>query len=548
MVRARLQNILFAVLLPVMLLVLFVSFLRYSWEAEKDHKIRELTSLLQFAGEFSEGYLVRVKAAQRKFGLELVQREGLVSTDQAIALLNRYKNMNPDQKRFSLCSASGEVIADTGALETARPLGFSETPILQFLPRTKHDGDLEFERINAESSGENVILPLSYSIHDTDGALKYILHSRLQLSLLQNFWKTALVPQESILGLVHDEGYLISRYSANPGESLATAFGTASTDALASHLQFAAFPTSGTLEIGEGKEGSNQLVVYRRLTYHPVTMFASIPISSIRTGWWGRIKAPLVLLFALLGAGASACWLLVTKRQAELRFIRKRAQLRDVAQRILVAQEQERARISHELHDEIGQSLTALKITINRAAQSIVPQQGAQELLRTGTQMVEGMIAGVRSIAYQLRPGELDQLGLTAALRSHLDKTISPLLPNVALLENVGDRRFSPALELCCFRVAQEALTNCLRHSEASQIKVSLNVRDARLTLSIADNGRGFDAHRYLSYQEGRPGSLGLLGMRERILANRGYFSIRAAPGKGCVVSATFELAATEEA
>ena len=548
MVKSKLQNILFAVLLLVMLLVLFFSFLRYSWEAQKDHKIRELTSLLQFAGEFSEGYLVRVKAAQRKFGLELVQREGRVSAEQAIALLNLYKNMNPDQKRFSLDSASGELIADTGALDKPRPLGFSETPIRQFVPRIKHDGELEFERVSAESSGENVILPLSYSIHDSQGVLKYILHSRLQLSLLQNFWKTALVPQESILGLVHDDGYLISRYSANPGESLETAFGAASSSVLTNHLQFAAFPTSGTLQIEGGKEGPNQLVVYRRLTYHPVTMFASIPMSSIRAGWWGRVKAPLILLFALLGAGASACWLLVTKRQAELRFVRKRAQLRDVAQRILVAQEQERARISHELHDEIGQSLTALKITINRAAQNIAPQDDAQELLRTGTQMVEGMIAGVRSIAYQLRPGELDQLGLAAALRSHLDKTISPLLQDVTLFENVGDRRFSAALELCCFRVAQEALTNCLRHSEASHIEVFLNARDAQLTLSIADNGCGFDAHRYLSYQEGRPGSLGLLGMRERVLANRGYFNIRAAPGKGCVVSATFELGAIKEA
>ena len=112
MVRAKLQNILFAVLLLVMLLVLFFSFLRYSWEAEKDHKIRELTSLLQFAGEFSEGYLERVKAAQRKFGLELVQQEEQISAGKAIALLNLYKSMNPDQKRFSLRSADGEIIAE----------------------------------------------------------------------------------------------------------------------------------------------------------------------------------------------------------------------------------------------------------------------------------------------------------------------------------------------------------------------------------------------------------------------------------------------------
>lgn len=218
---------------------------------------------------------------------------------------------------------------------------------------------------------------------------------------------------------------------------------------------------------------------------------------------------------------------------------RKQGQLKDLASGILAAQERERARLSHELHDEIGQSLTALKMTLKRAQQNAADPSRIERCLNDGQHMLEHLMDEVRSIAYRLRPSELDQLGLVAALRSHLDKTIRPLGQKVTLFENIGDTRLPAGLELCCFRVVQEALTNGLRHAQAPLLEVSLELDASQLTLSVKDQGLGFDVGGYYSSQE-RPSSLGLIGMRERVAANGGQLQIRSLPGQGTEVIATF--------
>jgi len=220
---------------------------------------------------------------------------------------------------------------------------------------------------------------------------------------------------------------------------------------------------------------------------------------------------------------------------------RKQIQLKDLATGILVAQEKERARLSHELHDEIGQSLTALKITLKRTRQRPDDHDRVVATLDEGQRLLEHLMDDVRSIAYRLRPSELDQLGLIAALRSHLDKTIRPLGHKVTLVENIGDARLPADLELCCFRVAQEALTNALRHAQADHLEVLLQRDSSRLMLSIRDEGVGFDLGRHYSSHE-HSSSLGLIGMRERVSANGGELQIRSAPGQGTEITATFDL------
>jgi PAS domain S-box-containing protein len=220
---------------------------------------------------------------------------------------------------------------------------------------------------------------------------------------------------------------------------------------------------------------------------------------------------------------------------------RKEVQLKELATGILTAQERERARLSHELHDEVGQSLTALRITLKRAQQHSTDQIKIETCLNDSQQMLEHLMEEVRSIAYRLRPSELDQLGLVAALRSHLDKAIRPLGQKVSLTENIGDARLPVSLELCCFRVIQEALTNALRHSKATHLNVSLQQNSSQLILAVKDNGIGFDLCGYYSSHE-NSSSLGLIGMRERVAANGGRLQIRSVPGEGTEVIAKFDF------
>lgn len=541
-ISLRSLNLLAGLLLMV-LVILFAGFLRYSWVAERESAIREISSPLRFAATYCEGYFTRIEKQHRILALELLEQKGQISAKKAMKMLNNYKGINHDQRWFSLISASGELIAETDtALNEHRPYYLSEIPVRQLPIEALPEEHLELEQIQEGIFEESLTLPFRYAVRDTRGELKYLVRSRLRLGLLQDFWKTALIPQESTIGFLHHQGYLVSSYSANPGAQTVTKFGKPNTLPLSKHLESTGFPTSGFVQIHHDAVGADQLVVFQKLTYHPVTVFSSIPMAYVWAGWWGRVKIPTILVLALLVVGIATYWLVVRQRHEKQRFVRKQVQLQDVTQGILVTQEQERARISHELHDEIGQSLTALKITINRAQQDIVNRGKVESLLSRGQQMVETLMNDVREIAYRLRPSELDQLGLGAALRAHLDKTIRPLVQKVTFLENLGDRRLPPNLELCCFRVAQEALTNSLRHAKATALDVSLNYEAPQLRLSIIDNGVGFDAGSYYSAQD-HSKSLGLIGMRERVMANGGRFSIRGGSEGGTEVTAIFDMA-----
>lgn len=214
----------------------------------------------------------------------------------------------------------------------------------------------------------------------------------------------------------------------------------------------------------------------------------------------------------------------------------KEAQSAAFSRSLVAAQEAERKRISHELHDEIGQSLTALKITLGRARKQ-VSEPSALESLDHAQLIISSLMNEIRGIAHRLRPPELDQLGLVASLRNYLEKTLRAGDLEISFDSNVGERRFSPDIELCCFRVTQEAATNCLRHAGAQRFDVELKFAAGRLTLTIRDDGAGFDL---AARKDG--GTLGLTGMRERVKAAGGKLVINSSPRLGTEIRACFPV------
>ena len=535
---------LLATVFLVFLIFFLVGFLGYAWMVERNHKVHELSGVLRFCAEFTENYFERITATHRKLSTELLHSSENGIVEKAANMLGNYKKMNPDQLGFALLSERGEVIVDTEEA-SASPTSsfFSDLPVRKFEPDGHHQEKLEFDPIKEGWTPDgNLTIPLSYAIRTENGKLKYLVRSRLRIGLLQNFWKTTLIPPESILGFLHDHGNLVTIYSANPSTNPGDSFGNQSTLALANHLQKQGFPINGYMEIQRAGNDPDQITVYQRLNHYPITLFASIPTSYIWTGWWNRVRMPAFLWLILILVGGTSYVLVIRHINEKNALVREQTQLHDVAQGALIIQEQERARISHELHDEVGQTLTALALTLNSAQQNSGDSNTVEFLLSNSRMIVEKIMEDVRTIAYRLRPAELDQLGLNESLRALLEKSVLPLLQNVILDENIGNKRFSRDLELCCFRVVQESVTNCLRHAKASEVRVTVT-HDAskhELCLSIFDNGTGFDINQYFSTQV-RTKKLGLLGMRERVAANRGKLSIRS-DGTGTKVTATFDL------
>jgi two-component system sensor histidine kinase UhpB len=191
----------------------------------------------------------------------------------------------------------------------------------------------------------------------------------------------------------------------------------------------------------------------------------------------------------------------------------------------LAAQEAERHRIAQELHDEVGQHLTVVLLGLKQLEAQLPADQRAEvALLRESTR--EGL-DDVRRVARRLRPGVLEDLGLTAALTALTNDFGTHNTASVRRVIAPGLPELAPDVELVVYRVAQEALTNAARHARASRVELSLVRVGERVVLEVTDDGRGFDAGR---------GGAGLRGMAERSRLVGGELRILSTPGHGSTV------------
>jgi len=221
------------------------------------------------------------------------------------------------------------------------------------------------------------------------------------------------------------------------------------------------------------------------------------------------------------------------KHHTEARLLNSTRQLKALSRRVLEAQEQERRRVAIELHDELGQSLTAIKINLQLSER--FKDQAPPDLYKENLRIVENALQQVRHLATTLRPSMLDDLGLAPALKWMAEQSASRAGFSVNFQLVRTQVRLAPEIETACFRIAQEALTNITRHAKASQVGISLNRADADLLLSVKDDGVGFD----LTAMRERAmagGSLGVLGMQERATLLGGQLEMTSAPGQGCTV------------
>ncbi|MFN3928126.1 MAG: ATP-binding protein, partial [Thermoflexus sp.] len=204
-----------------------------------------------------------------------------------------------------------------------------------------------------------------------------------------------------------------------------------------------------------------------------------------------------------------------------------------LSQQILQAQEEERARIARELHDEAAQWLTSLLIRQRLLIRNLPPQMRpeVEELQK----MTAAALEHLRRIAMELRPAILDDLGLVEALRWQAEEFQKHTGLPVTLQVHGHIARLSREAELALYRVSQEALTNIARHAKATRVEITLNCTGDYLELTVADNGIGFDPE---AVRKTRPRSLGLIGMAERLSLVGGTLRIESAPGKGTRVRA----------
>ncbi len=218
---------------------------------------------------------------------------------------------------------------------------------------------------------------------------------------------------------------------------------------------------------------------------------------------------------------------------------RRRAEeeLRRLSHRLVEVQESERRNIARELHDEIGQLLTGLKLVIEMVSR--LPAEELVEHCHKAQVLVNELMGHVRDLSLDLRPAMLDDLGLLHALLWHFERYKSQTGVTVTLTHTgIENQRLTPEIETAVYRIVQEALTNAARHAGVTKIRVNAYADAESLNLQIADDGKGFDVQASLAAGQ----SSGLAGMRERAQLLGGLLMIDSVVGKGTVINATLPL------
>ena len=202
--------------------------------------------------------------------------------------------------------------------------------------------------------------------------------------------------------------------------------------------------------------------------------------------------------------------------------------LRDFAARLEAVREEERTRVAREIHDDLGQALTALKLDLSWLQGKRVSPSMLKSKLTSIIGQVDETIDRVRRISSELRPPLLDNLGLIPAIDWHLSELRKHARIRARMTSNVEDLDLPMEVSVAVFRVAQEALTNVVRHAKASRVEVHIRFEQNELHVSVIDNGVGIGKNNKSDLR-----SLGIVGMKERISRIGGAFSISSEPGKG---------------
>ncbi len=261
-------------------------------------------------------------------------------------------------------------------------------------------------------------------------------------------------------------------------------------------------------------------------------------------GWTGS-PSSIATCIRLMGRSGFSTWPASPTRDATGRTVksygvlrditeRKRVEdeLRDLSRRLIRAHEEERALLARELHDDVTQRLAVLAIDVGRA--ELAAPDGAQaETMRTVREGLVRLSEDIHSLAYQLHPSVLEELGLAEALRTECERRGRQSRVDLSMEIDTLPAVIGKDAALCLFRVAQEALNNVARHAGARAASVTLRQMDGGLLLAVRDTGVGFDAE-----SPGKRRSLGLASMRERVRLVNGTLDIESAPGRGTAVIA----------
>lgn len=455
--------------------------------------------------------LTQVEAYIQSQGIEaLVQDPGYREA------LFRTIRHTPQLWLLLVADAQGGVVFSTTALPSDRAVNLSDRDYFQALRNgaEHYIGEPVAGRISGERS-----VPVGVRIETPAGEFQGVIVATLKIGYFEEFYEGMREDFRLRLGLYRRDGTILSLNPAPvDGPSVLAREGVQRLIASGGERSFI---TRSAID------GSRRVVASHHLERYPVLVSTSYKYRSLMQSLYPAFarNATIFLAFAT-GICLAALVLLRQMKMAD----RRRDEIHRLLGFVQGVREQEQKRIARELHDELGQLTTALKLDIGWIRQRVSDPRFVADKLTDLDVLADAMGASVRNLLAGLRPQLVDQVRLPAAVRVLL--TDFTAATGVQHQLHLGHEQLELGEEVgvAAYRIIQEALTNIARHAEATLVKVSLVVdgQRKRLEVRIVDNGRGFDPHRV-----SEPGSYGLLGIRERAGLLNGTLTINSAPARG---------------
>lgn len=288
----------------------------FAWVDEKSNAVEDLTTVAELEARAIDAYFTHLENDLRSVGEELRKEGGLIDLDQAFALVKGFKELHSELFNVTLIAPDGEVLlsANYGPGNFRASLA-EERSFIGFLDGLKEGRSLEIGQPLVAVTSKSVIVPVRYAVTDGRGKLRYVVSANLPHEHLRSFWMDAPITSRAAIGLMRDNGFLLSRYPV-PDLPLEQIYGQPRTGALINHLQQQGFPERGYVQGPSSLDGPDYLNAFRRLAHHPVTLFVALSMAEVRASWWKRVSGAYLTLLFLLAGGYAAYRYALHRQQA----------------------------------------------------------------------------------------------------------------------------------------------------------------------------------------------------------------------------------------
>ena len=286
-------------------LIIYASFFSWqSWRVEKSDQIHNFQNIMELGEKAVDAFFTQLENGMLGLSRDIIETNDQIDLDHAFILVKRFKESHPELINITFIREDGQI------LFTAKVPPGPELPTLALEPSfLKYRNELQ--EGHPLSIGQPLIslmskewiIPLRFAVHDKEGQLAYFISANLPVEILQNYWKDAPFTKTAALGLMRDDGFMVSRYPVPNKIEMEKVYGIPRTGAMITYLRQENFPVKGNVEGRSSLDGQNYLNVFCRLEHFPITLFISLPMQEILTGWWNKVKVPYVLTVVLLIGG-----------------------------------------------------------------------------------------------------------------------------------------------------------------------------------------------------------------------------------------------------